>query len=403
MAAADPGAAGPRGGSGRELPNIFVAMEDVNDKLKLLDYEEAILKKRTDLKPLSRTYFAIAGKPAEQFPYFAQLAVWCLQQLGVDLEWSEWDDPTQTVQTITDQLRRLQFPYLADFPPAKLRPGSGDGVVCVLDFLLDRVLAARGFRVQPPVYAAAPAESSAAVALDDEDEDEIGDDTVEDDIVEDDTAYGGSGGAADEKSADPEEEERKALEAKVNPAEWALELERVGPLLKFRATPANKEWRTHLEQAQKHGEAVAEAFPATKAALEKIGANLRKAAERLAAKERSLNKEFEHLGSEFRAKQAALDAVQESYASLQREVGELQRDLQDKSDAIELAKSSVSERNNSMTDVSPLRRLTTSLAALRKELQHMELRIGVVAHTLLQAKLKAQHQQHQAKAEQKAR
>jgi estrogen-related receptor beta like 1 len=193
------------------------------------------------------------------------------------------------------------------------------------------------------------------------------------------------------------------LEAKVNPAEWALELERVGPLLKFRSIPPNKEWRTHLEQAQKHGQAVSEAFPATKAALEKIGANLRKSAERIASKERSLNKEFEHLGSEFRAKQAALDQVQEGYASLQRDIAELQRDLQDKSDAIELAKSSVSERNNTMTDVSPLRRLTTSLSTLRKELQHMELRIGVVAHTLLQANLKAQHNHQQHKAAEKAR
>ena len=65
-------------------------MEDVNDKLKLLGYEQAILAKRTDLKPLSRTYFAIPGKPAEQFPYFAQLAVWALQQAGISLEWSEW-------------------------------------------------------------------------------------------------------------------------------------------------------------------------------------------------------------------------------------------------------------------------------------------------------------------------
>jgi len=395
-------------------PCLSIVLQDVNDKLKLLNYEDAILKKRTDLKPLSRTYFALAGKPAEQFPYFAQLAVWCLQQLGVEMEWSEWDDPTATTQTISDQLRRLQFPYLMDFPPAKLRPGSGDGVVCVLDFLLDKVLAAKGFRVRDPVYADAPADSGAAAAVDDDDGDEIGDDTIEDDIPgggdDDDAAYGGGAaggggpgglGAGEEK--DPEEEERKALEAKVNPAEWALELERVGPLLKFRSIPPNKEWRTHLEQAQKHGQAVSEAFPVTKAALEKIGANLRKSAERIASKERSLNKEFEHLGSEFRAKQAALDQVQEGYASLQRDIAELQRDLQDKSDAIELAKSSVSERNNTMTDVSPLRRLTTSLSTLRKELQHMELRIGVVAHTLLQAKLKAQHNHQQHKAAEKAR
>lgn len=79
-----------RGGSGRDPINTFAVMEDVNDKLKLLNYEDAILKKRTDLKPLSRTYFALQGKPSEQFPYFAQLAVWALQQIGVDMEWSEW-------------------------------------------------------------------------------------------------------------------------------------------------------------------------------------------------------------------------------------------------------------------------------------------------------------------------
>jgi hypothetical protein len=93
FSAADPGAAGPRAaltGSGLELPNTFAVMEDVNDKLKLLGYEEAILKKRTDLKPLSRFYFALPGKPAEQFPYFAQLAVWAIQQSGTDMEWSEF-------------------------------------------------------------------------------------------------------------------------------------------------------------------------------------------------------------------------------------------------------------------------------------------------------------------------
>jgi estrogen-related receptor beta like 1 len=152
-----------------------------------------------------------------------------------------------------------------------------------------------------------------------------------------------------------------------------------------------------LEQAQKHGQAISEAFPNSKAALEKIGANMRKAAERISQKERSINKEFESLGGEFRAQQAASDAVQEQLTALQREVGELQRDLTEKTDAIELAKSSVSERNNSMTDVSPLRRLTTSLSTLKKELQHMELRIGVVAHTLLQAKLKSQHNHHKEK------
>lgn len=286
-------------------------MEDVNDKLKLLNYEEAILKKRTDLKPISRMYFAVAGKPSEQFPYFAQVAVWALQQIGVEMEWSEWDDPTATGTAIYEQLKRLQFPYLLDFPAAKLRPGSGEGVVAALDFLLDRVLESAGFRVQPPVYADAGDDLLQGGPADDEDEDdEIGDETIADDIPGDDDV--GYGVGLDEKGAfDPEEEDRKALEAKTNPIEWSLELERVGPKLKFKNTPANKEWRTHLEQSQKHGETITAAFPPTKQALEKIGSNLKKAAERIATKERSINKEFEHLGGEFRGKQAEMDAIQE--------------------------------------------------------------------------------------------
>lgn len=378
--------------SGRDPINTFSVMEDVLDKLKLLDYEDAILKKRTDLKPLSRTYFALTGKPAEQFPYFAQIAVWSLQQIGVEMEWSEWDDPTATGSAIYDQLKRLQFPYLLDFPPAKLRAGSGEGPVAVLDFLLDRVLDSRGFRVQPPIYGESGGGSDLAdqAPIDEEDEDEIGDDTIPDDIpVDDDIAY--SGGTLEEKVIDPEDEDRKALEAKSNPIEWALELERVGPKLKFKNTPANKEWRTHLEQSQKHGETLTSAFPPTKGALEKIGSNLRKAAERISTKERSLNKEFEHLGSEFRGTQSNLDSLQESYNSLQREIAELTQELADKTDAIEQIKNNVSDRNNTMTDVSPLRKINTALTQLKKEVQEMELRIGVVAQTLLQAKLKNQH------------
>ena len=313
---------------------------------------------------------------------------------------SAQDDPTQTTQSICDHLRRLQFPYLADFPPAKLRAGSGDGVVAVLDFLLDKALDARGFRVQPPIYAEGggdDAPGGGGGGDDEEPEDEIGDDTIEDDVPLDDEVadpFSPAGGAAEEKFIDPEEADRKSLESKVNPVEWALELERVGPKLKFKQTPANKEWRTHLEQSIKHSQSLRESYPGTKVTLDKIGSNLKKACERIAAKERAINKEFEHLGAEFRSKQAGVDAIQEQYQNLQKECADLSRELQDKTDAIESIKSSVSDRNNTMTDVSPLRKLTTSLSQLKKEVAHMELRIGVVAQTLLQAKLKSQHHSH---------
>jgi hypothetical protein len=57
----------------------------------------------------------------------------------------------------------------------------------------------------------------------------------------------------------------------VDPAAWALELERVFPRLKFKAQPPSKEWRPHLEQSQKHEANIKEDFPDAKTSLGKIG------------------------------------------------------------------------------------------------------------------------------------
>lgn len=40
--------------------------------------------------------------------------------------------------------------------------------------------------------------------------------------------------------------------AKVDPAEWRLEVERVTPLLKVKLANDNKDWRLHLQQMEHH-------------------------------------------------------------------------------------------------------------------------------------------------------
>lgn len=53
--------------------HMFVVMEDLAEKLKLLCYEEELLRKN-NLKPLSRHYFALPTNPGEQFYMFCTLA-----------------------------------------------------------------------------------------------------------------------------------------------------------------------------------------------------------------------------------------------------------------------------------------------------------------------------------------
>merc|ERR1739844_800402 len=57
-------------------------------------------------------------------------------------------------------------------------------------------------------------------------------------------------------------------------------------------------------------------------------------------------------------------------------------------DELEMVKNEMEERGSSMTDGSPLVNIRKSLGRLKQEIINMDVRIGVVEHTLLQAKLK---------------
>lgn len=378
--------------------NVFSIMEDINDKLKILNYELKFCKGR-EFKPLTRTYFAMPGKASDQFPYFSSLTAWLLGEIDSEfIEWNQFDDPNSISNSIYDQLKRMQF--AADFPVSKLRHGSGDAVCLALNFLLDRVLAKKSFQVLPPIYINPESAEDAEV---DEDA-ELDEEDMEEDVEEDEndglfTAEEYFAGPKVEK--DPDELElQQVLESTVDPAEWKLELERVGPRLKFRAQPLSKEWRTHIEQSGKHEEQITKIFPETKTALGKVGKELRAAVDRISSKERSINKDFDHLGGEFRDKQKKLDEIQERYNELSQSVSELTQSLSEKTESVQLIKQQMDDRHQSMTNNTPLRRIGDALKDLRKEVDTMELRIGVVGQTLMQSKLKMATESHMKKRRQ---
>jgi estrogen-related receptor beta like 1 len=184
------------------------------------------------------------------------------------------------------------------------------------------------------------------------------------------------------------------LESQVDPAVWQLELERVTPLLKVKLASDSKEWRTHLETTSKHGEVIKTLFPETKNALLKLGVELKKLTERVTLKEKAINKDFDNLSSDFRQRQVELDQLSHDYEHLNQSVMEMTNELAIKSDEIENLKNQMADRNQSITDTSPLRQIKQALANLRAEIKQMELRIGVAAQSNLQAKLKEGQRKH---------
>ena len=69
-------------------------------------------------------------------------------------------------------------------------------------------------------------------------------------------------------------------------------------------------------------------------------------------------------------------------------VTERSRLLAEITDDIETAKTEMEERGSLMTDGSPLVNIRKSLARVKAEITAMDVRIGVVEHTLLQARMK---------------
>ena len=95
----------------------------------------------------------------------------------------------------------------------------------------------------------------------------------------------------------------------------------------------------------------------------------------------------------------------EQYKQVSGGVTERSRVLASITDQIETLKSEMEERGSSMTDGSPLVSIRKSLSRVRQEILGMDVRIGVLEHTAMQARLRdrsnMQRDYHNAVSEQR--
>lgn len=142
------------GDEGEEGPGaafkMFVSMENVLDKLKILNYEREFCRE-LKAKPISRHYFAIPTNPGEQFHSFICVCAWLIRICGGQMEQpQEFDDPNATIATILDEVRQLG--HRVDFPPSRLKSGCGDACIAVLQILTSEALNKRKFNWRIPEY-----------------------------------------------------------------------------------------------------------------------------------------------------------------------------------------------------------------------------------------------------------
>ncbi|KAJ4443521.1 intraflagellar transport protein 57 homolog [Periplaneta americana] len=369
----------------------FIKMEELLDKLKLLKYDQEFIKD-LKMKPLNRHYFALQTNPGEQFYLFTSLAAWLIRKTGRSFEQpQEYDDPNSTISSILDSLREIGVNV--DFPPNRLKQGYGEQAVDVLDNLVNAALKNASFSWNKPQPVAEVEEDDEEL----EDESELLLEKVEEEMAaefsdeEEETLLHiddlqnmriGNKNLADAQKPDD------ILESTTDIDGWKLELERVLPQLKVTIKTDARDWRSHLEQMQKHRSGIDEALATTKGQLDKLHTDISHTLEKIGSREKYLNSQLEPMLIQYRALQDEFARLSEHYREVSGGVTERSRILAQVTEELESVKQEMDERGSSMTDGTPLVNIKKAIAQIKTEITSMEVRVGVLQHSLLQARLR---------------
>ncbi|KAG2458182.1 IFT57 protein, partial [Polypterus senegalus] len=137
-----------------------------------------------------------------------------------------------------------------------------------------------------------------------------------------------------------------------------------------------------------HKDGIESSLKDTKTYLNKLQDEISKTLEKVASREKYINNQVKDLIQEYRGAQSYLSEAKDRYQQVSGGVTERTRALAEISEDLEKIKQEMEEKGSSMSDGAPLVRIKQSLTKLKQEIVQMDIRIGVVEHTLLQANLK---------------
>lgn len=398
----------PTESSPGEAYMIFIDMNTLSNKLKLLNYEDEYLLK-WKMKPLSKHYFSIGTNSGEQFHSFITLAAWLIQQAGGDLEKpQEFDDPNTVVSSIMSILRK--YGYEVNFGVNKLKSGSGEQVIYTLNKLADEALRAKGFSWRDPEYPPENQDDDDDYNKDEIDEAELDINKIEedmnkfanDDYDEDENilnmeALSKMNNISSMTKNVPEIRHEEILESKTDATEWKLEVERVLPQLKVTIKTDNKDWRTHIEQMHTYQESIDDSLKDTKGYFEKLYEEISRTLEKISSREKYINNQLDEPMQNFRNYQDRLSEIKETYRNRSHGINERTQLLSSVTNDLQRIKEEMEEAGQSMTDGSPLIKIKKAMDNINSDMKNMDIRIGVLEHILLQSKLRSKDLIHEEK------
>jgi len=376
---------GDAGGGSQEtyMGPVYNMWESALEKLKLLNYEREYCAPK-HASPFSRIEFVYPGANAShQFTDFVEIAEWLCEMIGGRSLFTKeaYDDPNTVANKLMLALRSLDF--RSNFPAQKLKAGHGDPVCSVLDFLTQKALETRSFKWNRPIYEDADDVEHGGEDVD-EDEDAI--DEENDGGVDDDALFQEpAGDDIDEVSMD--QSAHQILHAEVDPVAWKTELERVAPRLKANQTLSSNEWRAHVDQTCSSREAIDKVLDDTSGDLRALNKDVSEELNKLSTKEKYINHQFTGVSADYRDVKAKLEELEKKSSVSNESVTKLTNELTELTERMDDLKESFESKDSGIHDTSPLVRMKAALQQIKQESQAFDLRIGVVSHSLLAARV----------------
>lgn len=103
------------------------------------------------------------------------------------------------------------------------------------------------------------------------------------------------------------------IESQIDPYEWKLELERVGPSLKVKTKDNLKDWRSKINKVTSLQTSINNVIPEVKSTLERLATELNRTTERIEVRESSINMNLDDTAEEYRENIAKLSELSEAY------------------------------------------------------------------------------------------
>ncbi|KAI9149709.1 hypothetical protein H9P43_009888 [Blastocladiella emersonii ATCC 22665] len=390
-------------------------MDALLDRLRLLSYSRNFCAAK-GFKQLDPQFFAQPhANVTFQLNYFYALFAWLAGLCGDAFAApSELDDPNVAATNVGVVLRNAGVQ--GDYSPAKLRAGHGEAVLAALMVMADRALKATGFKFLRPVFEQteqfeeAEADDHAEVRMDDVEEAMFFDDNEGSENEDADDVLAGIlnrrttasplAGAAGSPplrptTAAPMGGGSRAYLGRstagglcADPAAWRAEVERVTPQLRVVLANDHKHWRLHVSTLVGHQAAIGDAWEPAKAQLAAVAADLEQSLEKLRAREAYVNTQLDPVVDAFKGVQSGLTALKQKYAETSEAISAAAGELAAVTGELDAIKAQMDDLGSGMTDSKPLLNIKSALTRLKAEIKAMDVRTGVLEHTLLNGRIR---------------